>query len=36
MVELNMSKEITVNVKENLMEQNLRLNKTIKAQEEIK
>jgi hypothetical protein len=35
MVELNMSKEITVNVKENLMEQNLRLNKTIKAQEEM-
>jgi len=36
MVELNMLKEITINSKENLLEQNLRLNKTIKAQEEIK
>jgi hypothetical protein len=35
MVELNMSKEITVNTKENLLEQNLRLNKIIKAQEEM-
>jgi hypothetical protein len=36
MVELNMSKEITVDIKENLLEQNLRFNKIIKAQEEIK
>lgn len=36
MVELNMLKEITINSKENLLEQNLRLNKIIKAQEEIK
>ncbi|MFA5397645.1 MAG: hypothetical protein WC346_16665 [Methanogenium sp.] len=30
-----MSKEITANTKENLLEQNLRLNKIIKAQEEM-
>ena len=36
MVELKMPEKTVVNVKENLMEQNLRLNKTIKAQEEIK
>lgn len=35
MGELKMAEKITVNVKENLMEQNLRFNQTIKAQEEM-